>query len=291
MAFPTGTQSTTTLDVYLAEIWSTSHVNEFYRAKLKAAKHFLDMSGDLIEGGDTLHISGLIEKDASDKTTANAVTLDSDTELKVDLAVDTWKECSGAIEDKQAVQVLRSYNLQERLVRASAYAPAKSLDTALLSLYSGLSQNVNDSASAVADADILEAIQTLEVADVPAEDRAFFFYPSIVWGDLMAITKYYDASQSGFVGGLIPKGAMGMLYGIPVWSLTQVVISHTDFVHNLLAQKEAFVFATQMPGGGEGVRRQVNYIPQYLSTLYTCDLIYGVIENRDECAVEIQAIT
>jgi len=151
-----------------------------------------------------------------------------------------------------------------------------------------LDNSVNDSASAVADADIREAIQTLDVNNVPMEDRAFFFYPTIVWGDLMAIDKYTLLNQAG--KSPVTDGMVATLYGIPVISTTQVVLTNTDFVHNLLAHKEAFAFAMQ---GIEGARprMQSNYVPEYLGELTTADLIYGVIENRDVAAVEIQAIT
>jgi len=289
VAFPTDQLDTTDLDVYLAEIWSTRKVNEFFRAKLVAAKFFYDASEDVVPGGDTIHIANLSAKTASTKTTDSAVTLQSDTETKIDLSIDTWKESSCSIEDKQAVQVLRSYNLQQRYISACAFACAKALDTALLGLYSGLSQSVNDSASAIADDDILLAIQYLDVEDVPVEDRGFFFYPSMKT-DLASIQKYYDASMWGGQT-VVQTGTIPSLYGIPVFFSTQVTVTHTDYVHNLLAHKDAFAFATQTPGGGaDGVRSQVNYVPEYLCTLWTSDVIYGVIENRDACGIEIRAI-
>ena len=177
--------------------------------------------------------------------------------------------------------------MQERYVRNAAYSVAKAYDTALLGLYSGLGNSVNDSASAVTDAVIREAIQTLDEADVPYEDRAFFFYPSIVWGDLMGIDKFTLLSQSGH--NPITEGMIASLYAIPVISTVQVPVTHTDYVHNTLAHKEAFAHASQGIAG-PGVRMQSNYIPQYLGELSTADVIYGVIENRDANAVEISAI-
>ncbi|MEW6606037.1 MAG: hypothetical protein AB1414_01115 [bacterium] len=289
MAFPTNTFTATDLAVFIPEKWSDT-INDFFKAKLVAADHFLNMTPDLAGGGDIIHIPNLTEMAASTKSNATAVTLVSPTETSVDLTVTTWKECSFAIEDSEADQIMRSYTLQQRYIQNAGYSIAKALDTAILGLYSGLSQSVNDSASAVADADILAAIQKLDEADVPAEDRAFFFYPSITWGDLMAIDKYTLLEQAGVAA--VQKGMIAKLYGIPVISTTQVPITATDFVHNILAHKEAFAFATRpLPGAKEnGVRLQSNYMADYLSTISTADIIYGVVENRDAAAVEIQSI-
>ena len=294
--FPTDTFTAADLAEYIPEKWSMT-INDFFRAKLAAARFFLDMSDDVEDGGDIIHIPNVTEPAATSKTIAQAVTIVSATETPVDLTVTTWKECSFAIEDNQASQVLRSYNTQKIYIQASGFACAKSLDTALMALYSGLDNSVNDSASAVADADILEAIQTLDEADVPAEDRQFFFRPSIVWGDLMALDKYTHASEMGQQN-MMNQGAIGMLYGIPVVSTTQVTKTHTDYVHNLLAHKSAFAWATRsLPGayvdpdsGASLLRLQANYVPQYLSTLSTADIIYGVVENIDNAAVEIRSI-
>jgi len=283
MAFPTGTFTATDLAAVIPEIWSKK-VNEFFRAKLVAANFFTDMSDDVAGGGDTIHIPSLTELSANDKSNAAAVTLNSPTESTIDLSINTWKECSFAIEDKEARQVLRSYNIQKRYAQAAAYAIAKALDSALLGLYAGLSTDVGNSASDISDAFVIDAIKNLDENDVPAEDRAFFFYPSVMWTAYQTIQKYYDASQAGWNSDEAPvkNGPRGVLYGIPVYVTTQVPITNTTWVHNMLAHKDAFVYAK----AGD-IRLQSNYIPEYLSTLTTADLIYGVAENRDAAAVEI----
>jgi hypothetical protein len=44
--------------------------------------------------------------------------------------------------------------------------------------------------------------------------------------------------------------------------------------------KEAFVLAEQ-----QGVRSQTQYKQEYLGTLFTSDMLYGVKELRDEAAI------
>ena len=73
--FPVATETTTTLDVLIPEIWS-SKMNDFYRADLRTAAFFTDLSSELAGGGDILHIPNLSEMTAHTKSVATAVTLE-----------------------------------------------------------------------------------------------------------------------------------------------------------------------------------------------------------------------
>ena len=53
MAFPTTTETTTTLASYIPTVWG-SKVNEFYKAKLVMADFFTDRSDELANGGNVL---------------------------------------------------------------------------------------------------------------------------------------------------------------------------------------------------------------------------------------------
>ena len=73
-AFPTATETSTTLDVMIPEIWS-DRMNNFYRAKLRAVNFFTDLSSELAGGGDVLHIPNLSEMTAHAKANATVVTV------------------------------------------------------------------------------------------------------------------------------------------------------------------------------------------------------------------------
>lgn len=71
--------------------------------------------------------------------------------------------------------------------------------------------------------------------------------------------------------------------------------------NNALAHRDAIHYATSPLGSGGsmageggmlmtgkyGVRMQSHYVPEYLSTITTADILYGVVENRDEAGVLI----
>lgn len=283
MALGTNHQSATTLAKFIPEKWGGSAINNFFRNSLFAAKHFWDVSDLVSDGGDTIHIPNLSEMTANSKSNGSEVTLNNTTETGTDLSISNWYEVSFLIEKKEARQVLSSYSLQEKYMGNAAYTAAKQLDTALMSLYSGLSQSVGNTGSAITDTVVRAAIQTLRANDVPKEEMAFFFNSNQVWGDLMGIDRYVLLNQGG--AGAVKGSAVGTLYGIPVYETNNVQGSSGNYAYGLLAHKDAFVYATST----SGVELDANYIPSYMGVLVTADIIYGVAENRDAAAVVIKS--
>lgn len=296
MVFPTGTFTGDSgdLDVMIPAVWGEK-INDFFRANLVAANFFTNRSEELMDGGNILYTPNITEMSASSKSNATAVTLSSPTETSVTLTVDQWYECSFAIEDREAAQVKRSYAVQETYARNAGFAVAKKLDTALVTLFSGFSQTVGASTAAVADSDIRAAIALLDTANIPQEDRAFFVHPTVFWNQLQGIDRFALAINSP-VQDPVAKKPLAYLYGVPVYITSQIqYVSGTTGRYNALAHKDAIHWATSPLGasskggmvGAMGVRVQSNYIPDYLSTLTTADILYGVIENRDAAGVAI----
>ena len=186
--FPTATESSTTLDVLIPEIWADK-MNDFYREKLYAVDFFTDLSSELSAGGDVLNIPNITEMAAHTKSNATAVTLNNPTEDDVNLTVNTWKEVSFAIEDREAQIVKHSYRIQETYAKNAAYTAGAAYEDAILALFTGFSQTVGTSATALADSDVRRAIQYLDEASAPQEDRAFFLTPKQVWSDVQAIDR------------------------------------------------------------------------------------------------------
>ena len=299
MAFPTNTESLTTLDSFLPTIWGEK-INDFYRSKLVLADFFVDRSSELAEGGTTLYTPNMTEFSATSKTNATAVTLNYPTETKVTLSVDQWYEASFAIEDREAAQVKHSYYIQEKYAQNCGYAVAKKLEVALASLFDNFSQGVGASTSNLADSEIRQAIAYLEAADIDTtQDCAFFFHPNVFWKQLQNLDKFSLAVNSP-VNDPSAKRPTATLYGIPCYISTNVqYISGTVGRSNALAHKDALHWATSPLGTGGslaggsmtgkyGVRVQSNYVPEYLSTITTADLLYGTIENRDASGVWIK---
>lgn len=301
MAFPTTSESSTTLAQLIILIWG-ERVNDFFKLKLVLADFFTDRSSELAGGGSALYTPNLTEMSANSKTNAAAVTLNAPTETKITLTVDQWYEVSFAIEDREAAQVKHSYYLQEKYAMNAGYTIAKKLEVALAALFQGFSTVVGASTTNLADSEIRSAIASLQGVGIDTStDVAFFVHPNTYWSQIQSLDKFSLAVNSP-VNDPTAKVPAAYLYGIPVFVSANVqYVSGTAGRYNALAHKDALHFATSPLGEGGsqsgstgsrmtgkyGVRVQSNYIPDYLSTLTTADLLYGVIENRDNAGVQL----
>jgi hypothetical protein len=304
MAFPTDTFDATDLAELIPDIWG-ERINNFLRSKLVLGNFFTDRSSELAGGGDHLFTPNLTEMTANAKSNATAVTLNSPAETKIDLAVDQWFEVSFMIEDKQAAQVKQSYYIQEKYATNAAYTVAKKLEIALASLFTGFSNTVGGSVTAIQDSDIRKAIGIYEGNNNDPGDGAFFFDTKVFWNQLQNIDKFALAVNSP-VQDPVAKRPMFKLYGYDVWMTNNIqIISGASAAAgtgraNALASKDALHWAraslptnTQAKNqytGSMGVRVQTHYIPEYLGFLTTADLVYGTIENRNESGVYIKSL-
>lgn len=295
--FPTGTETGTTLASYIPAIWGEK-VNEFYRAKLVLGSFFTDRSSELAQGGNILYTPTTTQMTANAKVNATTVVLNSPTDAKVTLTVDQWYEVSFAIEDTQAAQVKHSYNLQERYAKNAAYTIAKSVDTAIGVLFASYTSSVGTSTTSIVDSDIRKAIGILENSGVDLAESAFFFDSKVFWNQVLGLDRFVLNINTGSTNPVDQMDAgVGRLYGIKVYKSNVIpYVASTTGRTNALAHSDSIQQATSALGtggsmggmvGANGIRMQSNYVPQYLSTLTTVDIVYGVVMNRADGGVKI----
>lgn len=295
--FPLATETNASLDAWIPLVWGEK-VNEFYRNKLVAAPFFTNRSDELAGGGDTLYTPNTTEFSANAKTTGVPVTLNSNSDTKQTLSVNNWFESSFAIEDAEAAQVKHSYSIMERFAKNCGYAIAKKLDTAIVTLFQGFSRTVGSSLNTLGDSDIRAAFAYLESAGADVMEAAFFVSPTVFWGHIQGIDKFSLAVNSP-TNNPTSNMPQAYLYGRPVYVTNQITLNSTPSGgrSNALAVPDAIHWATSPLGSGGsksnakvgsmGVRVQSNYVPEYLSTVTTADILYGVVENRDDGGVQI----
>ena len=278
-AFPTGTMTTTTLANIIPEIWGEK-MNDYYRASLVTANFFTDLSSDIVGGGDTVHVPNISAMTAHAKTTTSPVTVNSNTDDNIDLLVQTKYECSFAIEDMDGDQIKQSYGYIDRQARNAAFEVGEVYEDAIIALFDNFSHTVGTSSAGIADSNILAALKYLADANAPMDNRAFILSPKAIYTDLMAIDKFTLLTNTNGADPVL-KGAVGMLYGVPV--MVSSNIGTTDgSAQNVLVHKDAIVHANA------GLKVQSNYVPQYLATITTAFLRFGCIENRDTSGVWIK---
>ncbi len=270
------------------EIWS-GKMDDFFRASLQVTNFFEDWSGALVGGGDTVHVPSLTEMTAHLKTVGSQVTLEAPTETSVDLVIDTHYEVSFELEDAVASKVLSTYMIIEKYMKNAAYTVGATLEDAVIALFSGFSQTVGDSNTAINDSNIRAAINYLDTANVPDEDRCFFLHPKVIWTQLQGIDRFSLLENTNAADPSL-KSHVGYLYGTPVVKSSR--LGQTLGSQNgALAHKSAIVYAVANPAGMGGtgtVRVQMTYLQAYLGYLVTADLIFGVLEHRDTSGVYIK---
>lgn len=301
--------TSTDLASVIPTIWPSMVLEEIF-AKAVAANWFTDLSEWMKGGGSSAIIPDVYTNTFTKQTQSTQgaeITTNSPAQVSITLNVNTHDYVAFIIGDKDAAQLNASFDFNKVYTKKAAGVLRHALEDALFGLWSGLSTNVvGDTATVLSDAEIRTGINSLESLnfDTLDGDVAFFFHPYTFYIQLGAVAKYYDQSQRGplSAAGFIQTGNMGqganyqtglrgVLYGIPVFVSSRVV-SGLQTYRNLLAHKSAFGYAIQYQSSPmshsveEGkVRAQTNYELRNLGWLTVVDMIYGVVELRDQAAV------
>jgi len=298
MALGTNHVTNTTGATFIPELWS-DEIIAAYKQNLVMANLVSKMS---FKGkkGDTLHIPKPTRGAAALKAASTQVTLQAATESEVQVLVNKHYEYSRLIEDITETQALAS--LRKFYTGDAGYALAKQVDTDLIQLGRGaqggngtiaydkaviasdgstLYTGANE--AAITDAGIRKVIQTLDDADVPMDGRCLVL-PPVARNVMMGLARFTEQAFVGEVGGgnTIRNGQIGNVYGVMVYVSTNCETATGDARIGMMFHKDAFVLAEQL-----GVRSQTQYKQEYLGTLFTSDMLYGVKELRDEAAVAI----
>ena len=290
-AWATGSAVTkATAKTFIPAIWSDEIIAAYEKSiVMKPLVKSIKMSG---KKGDTIHIPMPTRSDANVKAAEKQVTLIANTEGEKVITIDQHWEFSKLIEDiveKQALSSLRSFYTSD-----AGYALARKVDSDLISATDGwdhkidsLGGNPGSSADPHVEGNALEfcdqafrdAIQLLDDADVPMENRKLVIPPS-ARNQIMGIDRYVS---SDFVNGRgVVNGKIGELYGVDIYTSTNLTANAAGEKPCLLFHTDALVMAEQM-----GIRTQTQYKQEYLADLMTADTLYGFDVYRPECGVQI----
>jgi N4-gp56 family major capsid protein len=301
MALGSNHVTNTTAATFIPELWS-DEIIAAYKQNLVMANLVSKMS---FKGkkGDTLHIPKPTRGSAAVKAASTQVTLQAATESEVQVLVNKHYEYSRLIEDITEAQALAS--LRKFYTGDAGYALAKQVDTDLIQLGRGVNGGNGTAAynkavlagdgstlyvdgtnvgNAITDAGIRKIIQTLDDQDVPMDGRVLVL-PPVARNTMMGLARFTEQAFTGETGGgnTIRNGEIGNVYGVKVYVTTNADTATTNTTRiGMMFHKDAFVLAEQM-----GVRSQTQYKQEYLGTLFTSDMLYGVKELRDEAAIAI----
>ena len=273
---------------FIPKLWSDEIIAEYEKSLvMKPLVKSLKMAG---KKGDTINIPMPLRGSANQKVTETQVTLVADTSGNKQIVVDQHWEYSRLIEDITSVQALAS--MRKFYTQDAGYALATKVDadliaTAIANFTSvGMASDTGLVVPAVAgsagdfnDQTFRDAIQLLDDADVPMDNRKLVIPPA-ARNQIMGIDRYVS---SDFVNGKgVVNGKIGELYGINVFVSTNLPANADGEKPCLLFHTDALVIAEQM-----AVRTQTQYKQEYLADLMTADTLYGEDVYREDSGVVI----
>jgi len=213
---------------FIPEIWSKN--------VLVAVKHKLivvpvvnhSYEKELVKG-DTLYIP------QTNTVTATEVTIGTEGVQKnpfntaaVTLTIDQYFEAPVTIDYMSRRQ--SQVNLVDKAADESAYAISKKVESTVCDLFAALSDatGYGTDGSAITDDVLISAVEELDEADVPAENRSWIFDPSCK-ADIMKIDKFVRSDY--FAADVIPTGGFRKdVYGAPILITNNLTVGTTGNV-------------------------------------------------------------
>ena len=288
-AYATGSSvNNTNHATFIPKLWSDEIIAEYEKSLvMKPLVKSLKMAG---KKGDTINIPMPLRGSANQKVTETQVTLVADTSGNKQIIVDQHWEYSRLIEDITSIQALPS--MRKFYTQDAGYALATKVDADLIATAIANFTNVGmasdtglvvpavaGSAGDFNDQSFRDAIQLLDDADVPMDNRKLVIPPA-ARNQIMGIDRYVS---SDFVNGKgVVNGKIGELYGINVYVSTNLPANGSGEKPCLLFHTDALVIAEQM-----AVRTQTQYKQEYLADLMTADTLYGEDVYREDSGVVI----
>lgn len=269
----TGPVTVTTAANFIPELWSNSTL-DFRQAKLVCADRVDRSFESELKHGDTLHVPNISELSVRLKAANTAITYENFTESVTDIPIDNHTYVAIKIED--IVKVQSKYDLMAKYTGQFGYNLAKDLDTTVNSIFDGFSQSVGTLLVGLTEEEIRRAVQYLNDANAPSEDRSFFVSPAEM-NNLMSIdrliNKDYNLATSG-------PGSIGAMFGIPVFETTNLEGSNGAGHDCALLQRSAIALAVQqMP------TTVSEYSVDDLAWKTAAHQVYGKKEMRDSHGV------
>lgn len=272
---------TTTLAVDLQTLIARN-VIAYTMPNLVMAGMFSNVEGDFDIGQnyDMVTLSR-IAATAGTVTGPSTTTFSAPTETKARLVIN--KIYYGAIRDAQIVDAIRTHDFRT-LYQASIRDGLKVIvDAQIATLVAGFSQTVGTLATPASDDNIRRAVQYLDDADAPMTDRRGCLSPAEK-NDKLSLERWSSSDYSASAD-VMSNGIFKRQYGID-WAVSTNLTSDTGGHDNIVAHKDAAVFAIRREAGSE--KFDFNN-PQNLSREIAITVIFGFIEKRDAFGIWIKA--
>ncbi len=250
---------------------------------LVAATKFKNYEGEFSMGGSYSieSVSRIASRVGAEPT---STTFDAPDEGPITLTINQFYY--GAIQIGSIIDAVATHDWTTLYKKSVKDGLKVQIDAGISALYAGLSQNVGTLATPLTDANIRRAVQYLDDADVPLEDRFGIISPAEK-NDKLGLERW---SSSDYLGDqsqneVMSKGVFKHLYGAD-WAMSTNLTSDTGGHDNVFAHKDAICFAIRKQPGATTF--DLNN-PNTLTHEIALTAIWGQVEQRDLFGVWLKA--
>jgi len=233
---------------------------------------------DLVKG-DTLYITRSQSGTATEVTVGTEGAQSDPTTTALTLTVDKWYEKPITVDYMSRRQ--SQVNIVNVAERESAYAIKRQIDTSLGALFQYLNDDTvrGTDGSAWTDDVLIAAVQEVDEADNPEEDRVWVANPS-VRADILKIDKFVRSDY--FAGDAVPTGGFRKdIYGAPLVISTNLASASTG-KYGCYMHKDALAIIIQENLSVDRVEQPLKH-----QMVINTTALWGVGELRDTAGVAI----
>ena len=230
--------------------------------------------------GRTVKVASIGNLAARAKTENTAIVYETVAETATTITLNLWSYAALGIEDIVKVQSI--VDVQNEYQQKLGYALARDVDTALATDVAGFSQVVGTLGTVASDANVLAAVQFLDNADAPQNDRFFLMSPAEKVAKL-ALDRWSNALYIG--NGSMPakNGMLGDMYGLNLGITTNLVKPSAGQANNAIFHREAVALIMQRTP-----KTHIFYDIDVFTWKLAVEEIYGHQEMRDNFGVWVR---
>ena len=204
----------------------------------------------------------------------NDITYDASTETNITLTIN--QHWYSAFELEEFENALSMHDLKQSYLKAASYVTRLAVDDVLAGLPDNFSQTVGGLAVDNTDDEVRRAIQYLEDANAPQEDRWAAVSPAAKM-NFMGIDRYASTEFNRGQGANIIKNSFSGVYGLTWWQSTNIEGTNAAGHDNAIYQSDAIALAMRMQPKTHDFMDIQN-----LSEQLAISVIFGAVETRDD---------
>lgn len=269
----------TTHATWIPEVWSREV--QIARESVLVLANLVDRFDlDVASFGDIIHVPKVSNLTGGNiSTSTGLLDAESPTESEVQIVIDKWKGVNMKVLDIVLAQSKPQF--RKLYTDKMSYLLGQMVEADLAALAPSLSQTVGTFQTDPTDANLRRAVQYLDDARAPFEDRHFFLKPAVK-NVLLGMDKFVRYDASGTARQMNVGKVPGEIYGAMAHISPEVYVSSSN-VSNMLFHRSALALAIQ-----KGVKME-NFARVGWLDHFGASELYGVKEMRDDHGCEIRS--